>query len=174
MEAHIMMIQLLQDHLGFSSSGDFMDNECSGYYTVSNKSRLSMTNAELYMNARVSPTSLTYYGFCLRNGNYTVSLHFAEIMFTGDQTFKSLGKRVFDIYIQGELVKKDFNIAEEAGGVCKVVTKSFPTIVTDTTLEIHLYWAGKGTTSLPYRSVYDPLISAISAKSGGLYLSISS
>lgn len=84
----------------FSTTGNFMDNDGGDYYTWSNKSSLSMPNAELYMDARVSPTSLTYYGFCLGNGNYTVNLHFAEIMFTNDQTFNSLGRRVFDIYIQ--------------------------------------------------------------------------
>ena len=59
-----------------------------------------MVDAELYMDARVSPISLTYYGFCLANGSYTVNLHFAEIMFTDDQTYASLGRRLFDIYLQ--------------------------------------------------------------------------
>lgn len=71
-------------------------------YQVQNISRLSMSDAEakLYTTARMSPLSLTYYGFCLANGNYTVRLHFAEIMFTDDNTYRSLGKRIFDVYIQ--------------------------------------------------------------------------
>lgn len=150
---------------GFSTTGNFMDNDGGDYYTWSNRSKLSIANAELYTNARVSPTSLTYYGFCMANGNYTVNLQFAEIMFTNDQTFNSLGRRVFDIYIQGKLVKKDFDIAKEAGGVDKEVTKPFTAVVTDSTLEIRLYWAGKGTTGIPFRSVYGPLISAISVQS---------
>lgn len=56
----------------------------------------------------------------------------------------------------------DFNIAEEAGGVGKHIIKQYNATVTETTLEIHLYWAGKGTVSLPNRGVYGPLISAIS------------
>jgi len=56
---------------------------------------------------------------------------------------------------------KDFNIMEEAGGVGKGITKEFDVEVNDTTLEIHLYWAGKGTTAVPDRGVYGPLISAI-------------
>lgn len=83
-----------------SSTGYFLDRESGDYYTWTNDSTLSMTNAELYMNARVSPLSLSYYGFCLGNGNYTVKLHFAEIMFTDDKTYNSLGRRVFDVYIQ--------------------------------------------------------------------------
>jgi len=61
---------------------------------------MSGAEAKLYSTARISPLSLTYYGFCLLNGNYTVRLHFAEIMFTHDNTYRSLGRRVFDVYIQ--------------------------------------------------------------------------
>ncbi|GAU31586.1 hypothetical protein TSUD_54090 [Trifolium subterraneum] len=100
------------------------------------------------------------------NGSYTVKLHFAEIMFTDDQTYRSLGRRVFDIYLQGKQVQKNFNIAEEAGGVGKKVVKLFKDVaVTSNTLEIRLYWAGKGTQALPNKSVYGPLISAISVES---------
>ncbi|KAK2368167.1 putative leucine-rich repeat receptor serine/threonine-protein kinase [Trifolium repens] len=85
---------------------------------------------------------------------------------TDDQTYGSLGRRVFDIYLQGKVVQKDFNIAEEAGGVGKKVIKLFKDVdVTSNTLEIRLYWAGKGTQSLPNRSVYGPIISAISVES---------
>ncbi|KAK7272602.1 hypothetical protein RJT34_29308 [Clitoria ternatea] len=145
----------------FSNTGHFFDSGRLDYYTWSNSTKLAMDNGELYMDARVSPLSLTYYGFCLGNGNYTVTLHFAEIMFTNDQTYSSLGRRVFDIYIQRKLVLKDFNIAKEAGGVGMAVIKKFTAIV-NSTLEIRLHWAGKGTTSIPFGSVYGPLISAIS------------
>ncbi|MCH93856.1 LRR receptor-like kinase, partial [Trifolium medium] len=54
----------------FSTTGNFMDNDSGDYYTWSNKSTLSLANPELFTDARVSPTSLTYYGFCMGNGNY--------------------------------------------------------------------------------------------------------
>ncbi|XP_045801004.1 probable leucine-rich repeat receptor-like serine/threonine-protein kinase At3g14840 isoform X2 [Trifolium pratense] len=151
----------------FSTTGIFIDGDQLGEtYPPQNITTLTMADSELYTNARGSPISLTYYGFCLANGSYTVKLHFAEIMFRDDQTYGSLGRRVFDIYIQGNLVQKDFNIAEEAGGVGKKVIKLFKDVdVTSNTLEIRLYWAGKGTQSLPNRSVYGPLISAISVES---------
>lgn len=63
------------------------------------------------MDARLSPLSLTYYGFCLFNGKYTVKLYFAEIMFSDNQTFSSLGRRIFDIYIQvnvQNIIESDF------------------------------------------------------------------
>ena len=90
---------------GFSSTGHFMDNDRAEYYIWLNQSKLFMDDAELYMDARVSPISLTYYGFCLGNGNYTVNLRFAEVMFTEDQTYNSLGRRIFDVYIQVNYLK---------------------------------------------------------------------
>lgn len=88
----------------FSSTGNFMDdNSEADAYTKTNKSAISnvsATIAQLYTTARVSPLSLTYYGLCLMNGNYTVKLHFAEIIFTNDSSLTSLGKRIFDVYIQ--------------------------------------------------------------------------
>ncbi|CAL5343091.1 unnamed protein product [Camellia sinensis] len=150
----------------FSSTGNFMDNDLEAdVYIDANTSTLhnvSATDSELYTTARVSPLSLTYYGLCLGNGNYTVRLHFAEIVYTNDQTFDSLGKRIFDVYIQGKLVLKDFNIENEAGGPGNPIVKNFTAEVTSHTLKIHFYWAGKGTTGIPQRGVYGPLISAIS------------
>ena len=83
-----------------SSTGDFLDNVFGYDLIQKNESMRSMSDADLYVNARGSPISLTYYGFCLANGNYTVKLHFAEIVFTNGNTYKSLGRRVFDVYIQ--------------------------------------------------------------------------
>ncbi|KAL6202015.1 hypothetical protein ACLB2K_025726 [Fragaria x ananassa] len=146
-----------------SNTGFFTDDDRpTDTFIWTNSSRLSITNPQLYLNARLSPISLTYYGFCLGNGIYTVNLHFAEIMFQNDKTYSSLGRRIFDIYIQGSLVLKDFNIASEAGGFGIPVVKNFTTNITSNTLEIRLYWAGKGTTGIPVRGIYGPLISAIS------------
>ncbi|CAL5390973.1 unnamed protein product [Camellia sinensis] len=146
----------------FSSTGRFFDDDSQDSWISTNISRLSMRNFELYMTARLSPISLTYYGFCLLNGKYIVKLHFAEIMFTDNETFSSLGRRIFDIYIQGKLENKNFNIEKAAGGVNKETIQTFTAVVTNSTLEIRLYWAGQGTTGIPSRGVYGPLISAIS------------
>ncbi|PWA78767.1 serine-threonine/tyrosine-protein kinase catalytic domain-containing protein [Artemisia annua] len=84
---------------GFSSTGSQLDVK-ETEYTSTNVSILTMNNSELYTRARLSPFSLTYYGRCLVNGNYTVTLHFAEISFRDNQSYKSLGRRAFDVYIQ--------------------------------------------------------------------------
>ncbi|KAI8009137.1 putative leucine-rich repeat receptor-like serine/threonine-protein kinase [Camellia lanceoleosa] len=147
----------------FSSTGDFVeDNRPLKTYRWTNTSSLSMKNSELYMNARLSPLSLTYYGFYLLNGNYTVNLHFAEIMFTDDETYFSVGRRIFDVYIQGKRVLEDFNIEHAASGVGKETIQNFTAEVTKSTLDIRFYWAGRGTTGIPFKGVYGPLISAIS------------
>ena len=83
----------------YSSTGDFADTR-DQKYIAKNASLLNMTNSELYKTARLSPLSLKYYGLCLQEGNYTVKLHFAEIMFTDDQNYSSLGQRIFDVSIQ--------------------------------------------------------------------------
>ncbi|KAK6157079.1 hypothetical protein DH2020_011327 [Rehmannia glutinosa] len=156
---------------GFSSTGHFLDDDRPrDSFIWTNSSSISGQNSPLYMDARLSPLSLTYYAFCLMNGNYTVNLHFAEIIFTNDRTFSSLGRRLFDVYIQGKWVLEDFNIESEAGGVNKAIRRNFTAVVTDNTLDIRFYWAGKGTNGIPFRGVYGPLISAISVDPGKLQI----
>ncbi|KAF3442365.1 hypothetical protein FNV43_RR16281 [Rhamnella rubrinervis] len=157
---------------GFSSTGVYMGDENSLEFIATNKFSLK-TDAEIYNTARIAPLSLKYYGLCLQKGTYKVQLHFAEIMFTDNQTFSSVGRRIFDVSIQGNVVLKDYNIVERAGGVGKSVTETFDATVNGSTLEIHLYWVGKGTTLVPSDGVYGPLISAITiTKSGGDGLSV--
>ena len=73
----------------------------SPLYTSSSSSQFTNTlDSELFQTARLSASSLRYYGLGLENGNYTVSLQFAEIAFVTSNTWQSLGRRVFDIYIQ--------------------------------------------------------------------------
>ncbi|KAJ0046488.1 hypothetical protein Pint_04825 [Pistacia integerrima] len=177
-----------RDTWAFSSTGRFLDDDRPiKTYIAQNSAILSTNDPQLYTQARLSPLSLTYYGFCLGNGSYTVKLHFAEIIFTDDKTYSSLGRRVFDAYIQlksksiyaasmissvnwirssqGKRVLKDFNIEVAAGGVGKAFIHSIPHVsITNKTVEIRFIWAGKGTTDIPTKGVYGPLISAISVE----------
>lgn len=146
-----------EDKWGCSTTGDFLGDDKANFIAKTDGEEPS-----IYTSARLAPFSLKYYGRCLRQGIYTVTLHFAEIMFTNDEMNNTRGRRIFDVYIQGNKVLSDFNIAEEAGGVGKGIPKKFNATVTSSTLEIHLYWAGKGTLALPFSGVYGPLISAIS------------
>lgn len=153
------------DNWGFSSTGDFMDD----FESQNIRYAVSLPSAnipELYKTARVSPITLTYFHNCMENGNYTVNLHFAEIQFTNDKTYKSLGKRIFDIYVQGKLFRKNFNIEDETNVAEKpLVLPIYNISITNNVLEIRFYWAGKGTTRIPDVGVYGPLVSAISVVS---------
>ncbi|KAL4311332.1 hypothetical protein GQ457_01G041520 [Hibiscus cannabinus] len=150
-----------------SSTGHFWDTQISSTdYIAHNVSVLKMNDSDLYTTARLSPLSLTYYIRCLGNGNYTVKLHFAEIVIRDNRSFHSLGRRVFDVYIQGTRILKDFNIESTIKGVDKAYIHELKAVrVRDKTLEIRFKWAGKGTAAAPKRGTYGPLISAISVKS---------
>ncbi|KAG8657885.1 hypothetical protein MANES_03G091900v8 [Manihot esculenta] len=145
----------------YSSTGLYVGDDSASFV-----SRTSLgpnaTGAGLYESARLAPQSLKYYGLCMRQGSYKVKLHFAETMFSNDDTFNSTGRRIFDVSIQGNVVLEDFNIMEKAGGAGIGHDEEFDNIfVNDSTLVIHLYWLGKGTNAIPFRGVYGPLISAI-------------
>ncbi|KAK7247215.1 hypothetical protein RIF29_42092 [Crotalaria pallida] len=151
-----------ENHWGLSSTGDFMD-DADFQNTRYTKFLPSSNMPELYSTARVAPISLAYFHYCLENGKYTVNLHFAEIQFTNDKTYKSLGKRLFDIYVQEKLVWKDFNIEDEAHAAQRPhIVSIYNVTVTNNILEIRFYWAGKGTTRIPKSGVYGPLIAAFS------------
>lgn len=62
---------------------------------------------------------------------------------------------------------KDFDIHKEAGRVSlRAVSKDYKVQVSENYLEIHLFWAGKGTCCVPSQGTYGPSISAISAIPG--------
>ncbi|XP_009135396.1 probable leucine-rich repeat receptor-like serine/threonine-protein kinase At3g14840 isoform X1 [Brassica rapa] len=147
-----------------SNTGNFLDDDRSPKEVTlwTNRSELKIAEPRLYTHARLSAISLTYYALCLGEGNYTVNLHFSEIMFSDNETYGSLGRRFFDIYVQGKLEVKDFDIVNEAKGVGRAVVKSFQVMITNGKLEIRLFWAGKGTQAIPSRGVYGSLISAVS------------
>lgn len=70
-------------------------------YTSTSTSQFSNTlDSELFQTARISAGSLRYYGLGLENGNYTLTLQFAEIAFVNSNSWQSLGRRVFNVYIQ--------------------------------------------------------------------------
>ncbi|KAJ9135971.1 hypothetical protein P3X46_033089 [Hevea brasiliensis] len=145
---------------GYSSQGIFIDAN-HDQYTVEKSCGIPSDDAPLYKTARVSPISLKYYGFCMKNDKYIVKLHFAEIMYSENKDPSSKGKRLFDVAIQGKKVLENFNIREAAMGVNKSVSLDFIATVRNHQLEIHFYWTGKGSIRNPME-YYGPLISAIS------------
>ena len=85
-----------------SNVGVFLNNNQRSISTASSLSQFTNTSLDpgLFLTTRLSALSLRYYGLGLENGDYTVKLQFAEITFNNSRTWESLGKRIFDIYIQ--------------------------------------------------------------------------
>ena len=77
-------------------------------------------------------------------------------------------------FLQGVNQLKNFDIKNEAGGVDKhKITKIKNIRVTNGTLEIRFQYVGKGTSFIPEKGVFGPLISAISMESGTLMIHMS-
>ena len=73
-------------------------------------------DAELYQTERYG---LVAYKFDVPNGNYRVTMSFAENYFT------AAGKRLFDVLIDNETVLANFDIYKAAGGSCRLYEPSF-------------------------------------------------
>ncbi|XP_011040214.1 PREDICTED: probable LRR receptor-like serine/threonine-protein kinase At1g53440 isoform X2 [Populus euphratica] len=156
----------------YSCSGDFGSKtyDSSDYIKNVDCGVCDSAATQLYNSTRLCPLSLTYYGFCLFKGNYTVKLYFAETVYQSDEDYSNLGKRVFDVYIQGKRELKDFNIKEMVSGTNKTWTRNFTAYVGDDhLLTIHFFRAGKGTFLEPRffnspaaLSLNGPLVSGIS------------
>ncbi|KAL9452969.1 hypothetical protein AB3S75_008708 [Citrus x aurantiifolia] len=150
-----------------SNVGFFYERENPAYVLNTLGQVTGTRTPELYQTSRISPGSLRYYGLGLENGPYNVSLLFAEtnILDRSTERWESLARRVFDIYIQGTLRWKDFDISKEAGGPNRAIITNFNATVSENHLEIHLFWAGKGTCCVPKQGDYGPAISALSVVS---------
>ncbi|XP_060674145.1 probable LRR receptor-like serine/threonine-protein kinase At1g53430 [Ziziphus jujuba] len=144
----------------YSNSGGFLSTSLnSSDYIKRGKCGISVADAPLYEKARLSPTSLKYYGvvcvkvdtmshFILLKLFMLKTLHFAEIVYAEDEEHSSSMKRIFHVDVQGERQLTDFNIKESAGGLNKIIVKTNLTanVADNGVLEIHLHWAGKGST----------------------------
>ncbi|GAA0147304.1 hypothetical protein LIER_07039 [Lithospermum erythrorhizon] len=151
---------------GVSNVGLPSDSSNPQYKTNTLSQFTNTLDSELFQTSRVSAGSLRYYGLGLENGNYTLNLQFAEglILSVNPPSWRSLGRRIFDVYIQGNRVLRDFDIRREAGGASlRAVQRTFQVQVSENFMEIHLFWAGKGTCCVPSQGTYGPSISAISA-----------
>ncbi|KAK4803631.1 hypothetical protein SAY86_003448 [Trapa natans] len=137
-----------------SNAGYFTDNSTANYIYTSGSQLTNTLDSELYETARISASSLRYYGLGLENGNYT-------------QSQTPIGKALAGVFLiftyKGNIVYKDFDIRKEAGGVSlRGVARNFTASVRDNYMEIHLFWSGKGSCCIPDPGTYGPMISAIS------------
>jgi hypothetical protein len=90
------------------------------------------TNPKLYQTARYSDTGILGYQFAIPNGDYAVTLKFAEIWWPAET------KREFDIALNGTLVAQRFDITKAAGGRNRAWDLQYAINVTDGELNIIL------------------------------------
>ncbi|KAJ6871085.1 LRR receptor-like serine/threonine-protein kinas e [Populus alba x Populus x berolinensis] len=153
------------DDWAYSYAGDYLTTNFNASASVINSTcEITSAKAKIDNNFRLAPVSLTYYGLCLRKGEYIVTLYFAEALYSKIEDYSTSGKRVFDIYIQGTNVRPDVNIKEIPGKEHEGKQLDFPVKINHGSLEIQLFWAGKG--SLYGPALNGPLISAVSITRG--------
>lgn len=149
------------DDWAYSYAGEYLTTNFNASASVINSTcEFTSSKANIDNNFRLAPVSLTYYGLCLRKGEYMVTLYFAEALYSKSEDYSTSGKRVFDIYIQGTNVRPDVNIKEIYGKEHEGKQLNFSVKINDGSLEIQLFWAGKGSLYGPGRN--GPLISAVS------------
>ncbi|WP_340539519.1 putative Ig domain-containing protein [Nocardioides sp. GXZ039] len=96
------------------------------------------TDDVLYQTEYSTSTGAESFDIPVPNGAYTVRLHFAEIYFgaPGGGT-GGVGKRVFDVSLEGTLRLNDYDIFAEVGAATATV-KSYPVTVTDGKVDLDL------------------------------------
>ena len=99
--------------------------------TGSNSGEVDLDGSALhtYRDSNASVWTATYDGFA--NGTYVVELHFAELFQT------SAGTRVGDFYINGELVRDNYDAFAAGGGADKPSSFRHNVAVTDGTIGDH-------------------------------------
>jgi|GEM_PF-1399783 len=109
------------------------------------ETEVSGTDDDLVFNyARSVNSTFTGYSIPVANGNYKVTLQFAETYFTQDN------KRVFDLSVEGQLKLDDIDLHQTASGIWIAFERSFTTSVSDSVLDIDVS-----------ASINNPLINAI-------------
>ena len=76
---------------------------------------------------------MSAYRFNIPNGNYSVTLKFAEIYFMCNK----INCRLFNVTIENQMVLINFDIFKEAGALYKAIDKTFITNVSDGQLNIN-------------------------------------
>jgi RHS repeat-associated protein len=85
------------------------------------------SDTALYQSAREGDTVAE---LALANGNYSVTLYFAET------TFAAAGRRTFNVTLNGSVVLSDYDIYSEAGAANRAFTETFPVTVASGQLTI--------------------------------------
>lgn len=117
---------LADQEFTLTSDYGFMDGSNSTY-----SSTLQINNTDEDEIYRSEKYGLVTYNVRLHNGTYNVKLMFAENYFTQS------GKRIYDVYVEGNRVLQDFDIFSLVGNNTAYVKDVNNVIITDGELNIH-------------------------------------
>ncbi|WP_062545193.1 malectin domain-containing carbohydrate-binding protein [Rufibacter tibetensis] len=135
----------LSTSIGAFSADQFFSGVTYTYF--GNKTITGTPDSPLYQTERSGDKTLTY-AMPIASGQYRVVLHFAELL------YNKSGKRIFDVFLEGNKVLDNYDIAKKVGWRA-AVTETFTVNVTDGTLDLRM-------SSLPADGGIDnPKISAI-------------
>jgi hypothetical protein len=91
---------------------------------------------ELYLSERITNDEGMPFGYTIpvpENGTYALRLHFAET------AFETVGRRLFDVAVEGSTVLDNYDIFERAGGANQAIVETILNInVNDGTLDVTL------------------------------------
>ncbi|MBU2945676.1 malectin domain-containing carbohydrate-binding protein [Zobellia uliginosa] len=118
------------------------DQYSNGGATLTNAIEIANTeNDVLYQTERYRTQGDLIYEIPVTNGEHSLNLHFAEIYYgvPGDGSTGGAGSRVFNIDIEGQQQKENYDIFVEAGGAATAIIETFSGInVADGSLTITL------------------------------------
>jgi hypothetical protein len=120
----------VRDQAYTDRTGKLWEPDCcfSGGQTVVRPVRVSgATDPELYQGERFGNFS---YVIPVAAGRYRLTLHFAETWFgPGKPGGGGAGSRLFDVYVNGVALLRNFDIFREAGGADRAIQKAFRGLV---------------------------------------------
>ena len=101
----------------------------NGGRSYANTNEIAQTDNDLIYQSEYYGQDFDYSQSVI-NGNYDITLHFAEIY------FNQAGRRVFDVSAEDQLILDNFDIFSEAGGKDIALEKTFTVGVNDGTLDL--------------------------------------
>ena len=101
----------------------------SGGRSYANSNEIAQTDNDLLYQSEYYGQNFSY-SQDVPNGNYDVTLHFAETV------FYQPGRRVFDVSAEDQLILDNFDIIDEAGGQDIAIERIFTVGVSDGTLDL--------------------------------------
>ncbi|MEO6000468.1 MAG: malectin domain-containing carbohydrate-binding protein, partial [Chitinophagaceae bacterium] len=115
----------------FSADVNFAPSPGNTFSIATSINILNTTDDAIYRSERYGTNGVLSYAFPVVNGTYTVRLHFSE------NYHAAVGRRIFDITMEGVKVKDNFDVFAKAGAAFTATTETFQVNVTDGVLNIN-------------------------------------